>query len=164
MTPALRSKVAQVERTLHQASRFLEEVRYDIERAGVDGTDTPPRIRSIHERTGHATPEYRTLNIPVPDGAGGASPTLLSTMIARYAREKAPQCLLLAMDVVVDRGDGPCPVLIAEARDRAGTRLFWMQPYSFDGAQVAWGEPDEGGWRDPGAEDLILDASFARQP
>ena len=162
LMPAVRSKIAQVERTLHQAVRFLEEMREDMERAVMDGLDTPPRIRSVHERTGHATPEYRTLNIPIPDGAGGASPTLLSSAIARYARTKPPQCLLLGMDIVMAAEDGPRPVLIAEARDRAGTRLFWMQPYWIDADSINWGEPDEGGWRDPGEEELILDAAFSR--
>lgn len=160
--PAVRSKVVQVERTLHQAVRFLDDMRRDVERAVLDGLDTPPRIRSVHERTGHATPEFRTLNIPIPDGVGGASPTLLSGAIARFARAKPPQCLLLAMDVVLATEQGPRPVLIAEARDRAGTRLFWMQPYWVQADSVRWGEPDEGGWRDPGADELILDAAFSR--
>jgi hypothetical protein len=58
--------------------------------------------------------------------------------------------------------EGPRPVLVAEARDRAGTRLFWMQPYWLDGASITWGEPDDGGWRDPEEDELILDAAFAR--
>ena len=160
--PSVRSKVAQSERTLHQAARFLDEMRRDVERAVLDGSDTPPRIRSVHERTGHATPEYRTLNIPLPDSVGGASPTLLSSTIARYAAKKPPQCLLLAMDIVIATDAGPRPVLIAEARDRSGTRLFWMQPYRVATDSVSWGEPDEGGWRDPGEEELILDAAFSR--
>jgi hypothetical protein len=162
LMPAVRSRVAQVERTLHQAVRFLEEMREDMERAMIDGLDTPPRIRSVHERTGHATPEYRTLNIPIPEGAGGASPTLLSGAIASYARKNPPQCLLLGMDIVMATAEGPRPVLIAEARDRAGTRLFWMQPYWLEGNAISWGEPDEGGWRDPREEELILDAAFSR--
>lgn len=160
--PATRSRVAQVERILHQAAKFLDEMRYDIERAVLDGSDTPPRVRSVHERTGHATPEYRTLSIPIPDGVGGASPTLLSGAIARFARAKPPQSLLLAMEIVMATADGPRPVLIAEARDRAGTRLFWMQPYWIQDGCVTWGEPEDGGWRDPGTEELILDAAFGR--
>ena len=161
--PVLRGTVGQMERTLHHASRFLDEMRGDIERAVADGSDTLPRLRSIHERTGHATPEFRTLSIPVPDGAGEASPTVLSAAIARYARSKPAQCLLLGMDLLAAALEGPRYVLIAEARDRAGTRLFWMQSYSRDGNRVEWREPDEGGWRDPGANELILDAAFGQR-
>ncbi|MBD0320162.1 MAG: hypothetical protein ICV87_07510, partial [Gemmatimonadetes bacterium] len=50
--------------------------------------------------------------------------------------------------------------LIAEARDRAGTRMFWVQPFAAKGTSVVWGEPLDGGWRDPGDEEMILDASF----
>jgi hypothetical protein len=131
-----------MERTLGFATRFLEEV--------------PPRIRSVHEAAGHATPEFRTLNIPMPDGIGGASPEILSGAIARFASAKKPDRLLLALEAQVEGGS----VLIAEARDRAGTRLFWVQPFAVKGTRVEWSEPLDGGWRDPGAEEMILDASF----
>lgn len=155
-----RSKIARLERTLGAATRFLEEVRADIDRSAPEGADTPPRLRCVHERPGHATPEYRTLAIPVPEGLAGASPEVLSGLIARYAAEKAPTALLLALDLVLDTGNGPEPVLVSEARDAAGTRLFWMQVYRVDGGKVAWEEPVEGGWRDPGEEEMILDAAF----
>ncbi len=155
-----RSKTARLERTLGAATRFLDEMRAEVARAAADGGSVPPRIRCIHERPGHATPEYRTLAIPVPDGLAGASPEILSGAIARYAAEKCPDGLLLAMDLVIDRGSGPGPVLVAEARDGTGTRLFWMQPYRMVGAGCVWEEPLEGGWRDPGEEEMILDAAF----
>ena len=157
----VRSKAARLERTLGAATRFLQEVRSDVERLARDGGGVPPRLRSIHERVGHATPEYRTLAIPVPDGVAGASPEVLSGTIAHYAARKPPDALFLAMDLVFDSGSGtPGPVLVAEARDAAGTRLFWMQPYRTAGGQVEWEEPLEGGWRDPGEEEMILDAAF----
>ncbi|MDP9348489.1 MAG: hypothetical protein M3P24_05000 [Gemmatimonadota bacterium] len=157
----VRSKIARLERTLGAATRFLDEVRGDVERTAGEGGGLPPRLRSVHERVGHATPEYRTLAIPVPDGVAGASPEILSGVIARFAAVKAPEALILAMDLVFDSGSGtPGPVLVAEARDAAGTRLFWMQPYRTDGGRVVWEEPLEGGWRDPGEEEMILDAAF----
>lgn len=156
-----RSNIARLQRTLSAATRFLEEVRHDIERAAAAGEDTPPRMRSIHERAGHATPEYRTMAIPVPDDKAGASPEVLSGAIARYAAQKRPDALLLALDLVMDSGDGEAgPVLVAEARDAGGTRLFWMQPYRVDGKRVEWRDPLEDGWRDPGEEEMILDAAF----
>jgi hypothetical protein len=157
----VRSKIARMERTLGAATRFLDEVRSDVERTVGEGGGLPPRLRSIHERVGHATPEYRTLAIPVPDGVVGASPEVLSGVIARFAAVKSPDALVLAMDLVLDAGKGIAgPVLVAEARDSVGTRLFWMQPYHVDGGRVAWEEPLEGGWRDPGEEEMILDAAF----
>lgn len=157
----VRSRTARLERTLGAATRFLDEVREDMERAAKEGADTPPRLRSIHERVGHATPEYRNIAIPVPDGVAGDSPEILSGAIARFAAEKGPDALLLALDLTMDAGDGtPGPVLVAEARDAAGTRLFWMQPYRVDGERVEWGEPLENGWRDPGEEEMILDEAF----
>ncbi|HEX2092644.1 MAG TPA: hypothetical protein VHG28_09595 [Longimicrobiaceae bacterium] len=155
-----RSKMARLERTLGAATRFLDEMRAEIGRTAPAGDGFPPRLRCIHERAGHATPEYRNLAIPVPEGFGGASPEILSGAIARYAAEKCPDCLLLALDLVLDSGSGPQPVLVAEARDAAGARLFWMQPYRVQGGTVAWEEPLEGGWRDPGEEEMILDAAF----
>jgi hypothetical protein len=145
-----------MERVLGFATRFLDEVRDDISRARMDGSDTPPRVRSVHEKPGHATPEFRTLSIPVPDGFGGLSPEVLSGVIARYAASKKPDCLLLAFEA--ENGDGP--VLIAEARCRYGTRLFWMQPYTAAATHVEWGEPVGEGWNDPGEEEMILDAAF----
>lgn len=145
-----------MERTLGFATRFLDEVRDDIGQAALGGTDTPPRIRSVHEAPGHATPEFRTLNIPMPDGIGGASPEILSGAIARFAADKKPDRLLLALEAQMDGAS----VLIAEARDRAGTRMFWVQPFATVGTQVLWSEPLDGGWRDPGDEEMILDASF----
>jgi hypothetical protein len=147
-----------MERVLSFATRFLEEVRSDIGRAKMDGSDTPPRIRSVHERPGHATPEFRTLNIPVPEALGGVSPEVLSGTVARYAATKKPECLLLAFEAEAS-GE---PVLIAEARDRWGTRLFWVQPFQVVDTHVEWGEPLGDGWRDPGEEEMILDASFEK--
>jgi hypothetical protein len=145
-----------MERTLGFATRFLDEVRDDIGQAALGGTDTPPRIRSVHEAPGHATPEFRTLNIPMPDGIGGASPEILSGAIARFAADKKPDRLLLALEAQMEGAS----VLIAEARDRAGTRMFWVQPFAVHGTRVLWSEPLDGGWRDPGDEEMILDASF----
>ncbi len=157
----MRSKTARLERTLGAATRFLDEMRSEMERSVGGGGGIPPRLRSIHERVGHATPEYRTLAIPVPDGVAGASPEILSGLIARFAAEKCPDCLILAMDLTLDSTGGEQPVLVAEARDGTGTRLFWMQPYRVAGEHIVWGEPVEDGWRDPGEEEMILDAAFA---
>lgn len=151
------------ERTLEWAHAFLEEVRREIAAAAQQGNDVPPRLRSVHERSGHATPEYRTLAIPVPDDAGGASPEVLSGLIARFARAKPATCLILVFDAVMQGADGdPQSVLIAELRDRSGARFFLVQPFarSPDGV-VSWDEPIEGGWREPGDEEMILDAAFA---
>jgi hypothetical protein len=156
-----RSRTQQIERTLGMATRFLEEVRDDIGRAARDGGDIAPRIRSVHDRAGHATPEFRTLAIPLPDGFD-APPDVLSGAIAHYARERAPDCLLLAMEAQEQDGAGdPRTLLIAEARDRAGTRMYWMQAFRLTAAAVDWEEPLEGGWRDPGEAEMILDAAFA---
>lgn len=158
-----RSKTAQLERTLEMATRFLEEVRREIEKSSAEGTDTPPRLRSVHEKFGHASPEYRTLVIPVPAAGGGASPEILSSTIARYAEQKSPDRLLLALEAVMAQPDGSTrPILIAEARDQAGTRLFWIQPFQVNGNSVRWEEPLDGGWRDPGEEEMILDAAYDR--
>lgn len=147
-----------MERVLGFAARFLEEVREDLGHAKMDSSDTPPRIRCVHERPGHASPEFRTLNIPVSDGLGGVSPEVLSGAIAGYAAGIRPDCLLLALEAETqDQG----PVLIAEARCRQGTRMFWVQPYRMEPTHVAWGDPLGGGWRDPGDEEMILDAAFA---
>lgn len=147
------------ERTEELACAFVEEIRHDLTVAA-QRYDLPPRIRTMHTRPGHATPEYRTLAVPSPPP--GADPTsFLSLAIAHYARAKAPCSIVLAFDALVP-GDGgePCPALMAEARDCWGTRLYLSQPFAFDGARVVWGEPAGGGWRDPGDEEMILDAAF----
>src|SRR5690606_33583255 len=116
------------ERTLRLAHHFLEETRSDLHRAGQERADIPPRIRTVHERAGHSSPEYRTPAGPTPDGAEGASPAVLSTSIAAYAQQRRPHCILLTLDVVGAGEDGlPRQMLIAEARDRNGTRLFLVQ-------------------------------------
>ena len=156
-----RSRTHQAERTLGMATRFLDEVRTDIQRAAQEGGDIPPRIRSVHEKPGHATPEFRTVGIPVPDGMAGASPDVLSDAIATYARQRRPDCMLLAMEAEMEVGGSARLLLIAEARDRTGTRMYWMQPYRPGGAAVDWDEPLDGGWRDPGEQEMILDAAFS---
>ncbi|HEU0300591.1 MAG TPA: hypothetical protein VFR37_14070 [Longimicrobium sp.] len=145
------------------ATRFLEEVRDDIGRAALEGADIPPRLRSVHEKPGHATPEFRTLAIPVPDGLGSMPPEILSGTIAKYAQTRKPDCLMLAMEAEMQaEGDAGRTVLIAEARDRAGTRMYWMQPFRPGGSRVDWEEPLTGGWCDPGEAEMILDAAFPR--
>lgn len=139
---------------------FLEEVRGEIEEAARSGSDLPPRLRSVHERPGHATPEYRTLAIPI-DAAVGASPEVLSGTIARFARAKPATCLILVLDAVMEMGGVPCPVLIAEARDRNGARLFLTQPFIREPTgTIRWADPTDGGWREPGEDEMILDAAF----
>jgi len=155
-----RSTLLQLERTLHHATRFVEEMRSDLARAARDAADLPPRIRSVHETPGHTTPEFRTLNIPIPDGMGELPIDVLSGVIARYAECKRPDRLLLAMEAEMDGR----PVLIAEARDRAGSRLFWVQAFTRGAGEITWEEPLDGGWRDPGEQEMILDASFATLP
>jgi hypothetical protein len=158
-----RSRMQQIERTLGMATRFLDEVRGDIGRAALEGADIPPRPRSVHEKPGHATPEFRTVAIPVPDGLGSVPPEILSGTIAKYAQTRKPDCLMLAMEAEMDAdGEGSRTVLIAEARDRTGTRMYWMQPYSPAGSRVDWDEPLTGGWCDPGEAEMILDAAFTR--
>jgi hypothetical protein len=158
-----RSRMQQIERTLGMATRFLDEVRGDIGRAALEGADIPPRLRSVHEKPGHATPEFRTVAIPVPDGLGSVPPEILSGTIAKYAQTRKPDCLMLAMEAEMDAdGEGSRTVLIAEARDRTGTRMYWMQPYSPAGSRVDWDEPLTGGWCDPGEAEMILDAAFKR--
>lgn len=158
-----RSRMQQLERTLGMATRFLEEVRGDIGRAALEGADIPPRLRSVHEKPGHATPEFRTLAIPVPDGLGSVPPEILSGTIAKYAQTRKPDCLMLAMEAEMQAdGEGSRTVLIAEARDRAGTRMYWMQPFRPGGSKVDWEEPLTGGWCDPGEAEMILDAAFPR--
>lgn len=145
------------------ARAFVSEVRRDLERAAVMGADLPPRIRTMHTRAGHATPEYRTLALPVEQGE--ASPDAMSHLIARWARLKPACSILLALDAVAPDPDGQTrPVLIAEARDRWGTRLFWMQGFRVVDTRVVWEEPLGGGWQDPGGEELILDEAFESAP
>jgi hypothetical protein len=156
-----RSRIQQLERTLGMATRFLEEVRDDIGRAAMEGEDIPPRLRSVHEKAGHATPEFRTLAIPVPDGLGSVPPEILSGSIARYAESRKPDCLMLAMEAEMQaEGDESRSVLIAEARDRTGTRMYWMQPFRPGESRIDWEEPLTGGWCDPGEAEMILDAAF----
>lgn len=149
-------------RTQEMADAFLDEARIDLERAVAQGTDVPPRIRLVNERAGHATAEYRTLAVPIPPGAEGASPEALSRVIATYTASRDPSALLLVLDVVGQTGDGEeQPLLIAEARDQEGTRLFYLQPFTVRGQRVEWSEPQSGGWSDPGEEEMILDAAFS---
>jgi hypothetical protein len=157
-----RSRTQQIERTLSLATRFLEEVRDDIGRASREGEDIAPRIRSVHERPGHATPEFRTVAIPLHADLQSLPPEILSGTIAAYARRLQPDCMLLAMEAEARSDDGaPSALLIAEARDRTGTRMYWMQPFEAEEGSVAWGEPLGGGWRDPAEAEMILDAAFA---
>jgi hypothetical protein len=154
--------MAQPERVLEMAHAFLQEVRRDMEKAAAEGTDLPPRLRTVQARPGHGTPEFRTLAIPLPPGGEGSSPEILSSLIARYAADKPPSCLLLALDVLgADDDGGQRPLLIAEARDRWGTRIFMMQPFRIERGKIRWEEPLGGGWQDPGGEEMILDAAFA---
>lgn len=151
------------ERTLRLAHEFIREARIDLERAVSEGVDLPPRIRTVHDRQGHASPEYRTLAVPLPEGAEGASPGILSEAIANFAARRPPQCLLLTLDVIgTDDSGAPQPLLIAEARDRSGTRFYLMQPFSVDDQRIDWMEPLNGGWQEPGDEEMILDAAFTR--
>jgi hypothetical protein len=151
------------ERTLELADAFLKDVRHDLEVALAQRFDLAPRIRTMHTRPGHATPEYRTLAIPSPP-AGETSTTFLSLAIAHYARAKSPCAIVLAFEAMLEGGeDGPSTVLISEARDRWGTRLFFIQPYRLQGDGLLWGDPVGGGWRDPGEEEMILDRAFGAE-
>jgi hypothetical protein len=153
--------MVQPQRVLEWAHGFLAEVRRDLEKAAGEGADLPPRLRVVNLRPGQAAPELRTLGIPLPPGGEGKSPEILSSLIARYAAEKPAACLLLALDVLSADEDGSQrPLLIAEARDRGGTRFFLMQPFRVQSGRVTWEEPLGGGWQDPGREEMILDAAF----
>lgn len=157
-----RRAIVHGERTVEMAHNFLAEVRRDLEKAAVAGCDLPPRVRTVHLRPGHATPEYRTLAIPVPPGGEARSPETLSSLIARFAAVSSPSCMFLALDGLTETAEGtPGAILIAEARDAGGTRLYWMQPFVVRNARLEWGEPLAGGWQEPGDQELILDASFA---
>lgn len=158
-----KSPLAIQERTLRLAHAFVEETRRDLERAVREASDIPPRIRTMHERPGHSSPEFRTLAVPIPDGAEGASPDVLSSSIASYARRRRPECIFLTLDVTGSAEDGsPQPLLIAEARDREGTRMYLMQPFRIEQRRIEWDEPLNGGWLDPGDEEMILDAAFGK--
>jgi hypothetical protein len=149
------------ERTQTLAERFLDEMRLDFRRTRIAGSDVLPRVRCVNERAGHATPEFRTLVIPPPPSGGAMTPAVLSAAIAYFAAKRGPDRLFLALDALQRDEDGsPRPVLIAEARDLAGTRLFLMQPYRPEGRDFVWDEPMNGGWFDPGDEEMILDAAF----
>ena len=162
MTPR---PVAQRERTVEMAHAFLAEVRRDLGKAVAAGCDLPPRLRSVHLRAGHATPEYRTLAIPTTPGNEGPSPDILSSMIARYAELHPPCCMMLALDGLSEGPSGtPRPILIAEARDAVGTRLFWMQGFRAVDGKIEWEPPIGGGWQDPADQELILDLAFAQEP
>lgn len=144
------------------AHDFVSEARRDMERAAAEGADLPPRIRTVHDRSGHTSPEFRTLAVPIPESAGGASPEIISDAIARFAARHPPQCLLLVLDVVgTDENGDPRSLLIAEARDSHGTRFFLMQPFEVNRGRVTWLEPLNGGWQEPGDQEMILDAAFA---
>jgi hypothetical protein len=146
------------------AQAFLAEVRRDLGKAVAAGCDLPPRLRSVHLRAGHATPEYRTLAIPTTPGSEGPSPDILSSMIARFAGLHPPCCMMLSLDGLSEGADGSArPILIAEARDAIGTRLFWMQGFRTVEGKIEWEPPMGGGWQDPADQELILDLAFADQ-
>lgn len=151
----------QRQRTLQLAAAFLHEVRRDVEHAAASSSTLAPRLRSVHERAGHTTPEYRTMAIPVPEAVVGRSPELLSQAIARFAEEKRPVCLLLALDLLMDTAAGPPQsALIFEARDAADTRRYLVQTYEVDRGKVKWDMPRSAAWLDPGDQEMILDAAF----
>lgn len=153
--------VTRRERTLELASAYVREVQHDLERASALGFDLPPRVRTVHTRSGHATPEYRTLAIPTEPDGSALAPDTLSALICRYVATRPATCLLLAMEGLYDAGaEEPYPILIAEARDAGGTRAYWMQPFRRTAGGVAWDEAFGGGWQDPGEQELILDAAF----
>lgn len=148
-------------RTLRHAHVFLNEFRRDVELAASQNADLPPRLRVVHEKKGHATPEFRTLNIPIPSQLGGASPEALAAAIGTYAARQPPSCLVLALDLETDDVEGGRqPLLVAEARDSLGNRFFWRQRYRADAGRIQWDECEDDGWIDPGDEEMILDAAF----
>lgn len=115
----------------------------------------------VNERTGHATPEFRTLAIRVPHEAAGLSPEVLAASIAAYAQRSTPTALMFAFDALAAGPDGePASVLIAEARDAGGCRLFWRQCFRCDAGGTRWEQPQGGDWIDPGEEEMILDRAF----
>ena len=150
------------ERTLEMAHAFVEEFRRDLESSAREECDVPPRLRTAHTRVGHATPEYRTVSVPATAAGAQSSPDLLSSLISRYAANRRPCCALLALEALSEgEGGEAVPLLIAEARDSAGTRMYLMQPFRRVAGVVRWEEPLGGGWRDPRDEEMILDAAFA---
>ncbi|MDR0787465.1 MAG: hypothetical protein LBG44_06320 [Gemmatimonadota bacterium] len=154
------SPVSTYERTLRFADELFQEFRLELGRAVAAGSDLPPRVRVVHDRPGHMSPEFRTLAIPAAATEGGASPTVLSGAIASYARRNPPSCLMLVLDIVATENSEPRALLVGEARDRAGTRLFIVQPFSVKDRRVVWGDPLDGGWRDPGEDEMIIDEAF----
>lgn len=152
-------------RTLALGTTFLNEIRYDLEQTAKREAGCPPRLRAVHERAGHATPEFRTFNLPAPEEGTTASPELLSGLITEYSRSKAPCCLMLGLDLLMQGEDGAAqPLLVIEAKDCSGNRLFWMQPYRVEQTALAWGDPQGGGWQDPGEEEMILDGAYLPPP
>jgi hypothetical protein len=67
---------------------------------------------------------------------------------------------MLVLDIVATENSEPRALLVGEARDRAGTRLFIVQPFSVKDRRVVWGDPLDGGWRDPGEDEMIIDEAF----
>lgn len=151
----------EAERTRGYADTFIREMRWEIESAVRAGLDTLPRLRCIDERPGHATPEFRTLAIPISNGGTSASPEVLSGTIANFAQQRSPCRLVLVVDAVQESAEGERgSILIVEARDHLGTRLYFMQPYGTRENRVEWGAPLDGGWHEPGEQEMILDAAF----
>lgn len=157
----IRGRDDRQQNTLRLAAAFLDETRRQLERAVAAGVTMPPVLRSVHEKAAHATPEFRTVAIPVPPGCAGLGPGVLSGLIAHFAAEKEPVCLLLALDTARE-GEGAGSLFVVEARDLAGTRRVWMQPYRVQGAEVRWAEPVASGWAEPDEEEaMVLDEAFA---
>lgn len=153
-------------RTIELAERFLEDTRAELAKVTGQGYDLPPRVRTAHTRVGHATPEFRTLAVPLPDCSAAAAPDAISEMIARYAAKDPPSRLFLAFVAETRLPDSsvPTPVLVMEVRDAWGTRLYQMLPFFAQGTRFAWSEPIHDGWQDPGEQEMILDAAFEQQP
>lgn len=156
-----RSKNGQMRWLLNVATRFLDEVRDDMAEAARCQCDLPPRLRSVHEQQGHATPEYRTVGIPVPPEMGTVSPEVLGCAVSHFAAAKHPDALVLAFAAVMEGADGAStPVLILEARDHGDTRMYRICPYRSADGVLCWSD-DDGGWLDPKGEEMIIDAAFA---
>lgn len=146
------------------ATRFLDEMREAVATAVARGAEVPPRFRSVHETLGHATPEYRTVAIPIPPELGAVSPQILSTTIAHFAADKHPDALALAFPAVCTGDDGKQqPVLISELRDAHGFRRYRICRYAVRRGRVVWQDraEDASRWLDPGEEEMVLDAAFA---
>jgi hypothetical protein len=153
-------------RTLRWAQVFLDEIKCTIERACYSEQDVMlPRMRAVHERRGHATPEFRTAVIPVAGEAAGQFPELLGRTLAQYARTRPPVALLLAIGLVgIGRNGQPTNLLILEAHDGKGTRRCWKQGYATGSRTVSWDAPELEGWFEPGEDEMILDIAFAAAP